>query len=77
MSITMLKRDLGTGDLCDNIGLIGISAKWSYVIASPSHHASLLCMLAIPIFPILKFEDFLFTCLTSFFSLIQTGIILL
>ena len=38
MSTTMLKRDLGTGDLCDNIGLVGVSAKWSYVTASPSHH---------------------------------------
>ena len=26
MSTTMLKRDLGTGDLCDNIGLVGVSA---------------------------------------------------
>ena len=26
------------GDLCDNIGLVGVSAKWSYVNASPSHH---------------------------------------
>ena len=34
----MLKRDLGTGDLCDNIGLVGVSAKLSYVTASPSHH---------------------------------------
>ena len=32
------KRDLGTGDLCDNIGVVGVSAKWSYVTASPSHH---------------------------------------
>ena len=38
MSTTMLKSDLGTGDLCDNIGLVGESAKWSYVTASPSHH---------------------------------------
>ena len=38
MSATMLKRDLGTGDLCDNIGLVGVSAKWSYGTASPSHH---------------------------------------
>ena len=38
MSTTMLKRALGTGDLCDNIGLVGVSAKWSYVTASPSHH---------------------------------------
>ena len=29
---------VGTGDLCENIGLIGVSAKWSYVTASPSHH---------------------------------------
>ena len=36
--MNMLKRDLGTGDLCDNIGLVGVSAKWSYVTASPSHH---------------------------------------
>ena len=34
----MLNRDLGTGELCDNIGLVGVSAKWSYVTASPSHH---------------------------------------
>ena len=26
------------GDLGDNIGLVGVSAKWSYVTASPSHH---------------------------------------
>ena len=38
MSTTMLKRDLGMGDLCDNVGLVGVSAKWSYVTASPSHH---------------------------------------
>ena len=65
MSTTMLKRDVGTGDLCDNIGLVGVSAKWSYVTASPSHHdqtipmmtpSCLLCMLTIPIFPFLKFN---------------------
>ena len=33
---TMLKRDLW--DLCDNIGLIGLSANWSYVTASSSHN---------------------------------------
>ena len=33
-----LNRDLGTGDLCDNIGVVGVSAKWSYVTASPNHH---------------------------------------
>ena len=49
MSTTMLKRDLGTRDLCDNIGLVGVSTKWSYVTASPSHHDK-----AIPIlFPLL------------------------
>ena len=26
--MNMLKRDLGTGDLCDNIGLVGVSAKY-------------------------------------------------
>ena len=26
------------GGLCDNIGLVGVSAKWSYVTASTSHH---------------------------------------
>ena len=36
--MNMLNRDLGTGELCDNIGLVGVSAKWSYVTASPSHH---------------------------------------
>ena len=64
----MLKRDLGTGDLCDNIGLVGVSAKWSYVTASPSHHDKAIPILspllfmhvgAIPIFPFLKFEEFL------------------
>ena len=39
-----------TGDLCDNIGLIGVSAKWSYVTASPCHHDQ-----AIPISPSLLF----------------------
>ena len=29
------------GDLCDNIGLVGVSAKWSYVTASCSHHDQL------------------------------------
>ena len=65
--VNILKSDLGMGDLCDNIGLIGASAKWSYVSASPSHHDQaipilsplLLCMLAIPIFPFLKVEEFL------------------
>ena len=50
MSTTMLKKDLGMGDLCNNIGLIGVSAKWSYVTASPSHHDQ-----AIPILYLLLF----------------------
>ena len=39
MSTTMQKNDLGTGDLCDNIGLVGVFAKWSYmyVTSSPCH----------------------------------------
>ena len=56
--MNMLNRDLGTGDLCDNIGLVGISAKWSYVTASPiaSHHDK-----AIPILsPLLFMHDALF-----------------
>ena len=35
---TILKRDLGAGDLCDYRGFVAISAKRSYVTASPSHH---------------------------------------
>ena len=51
------------GDLCDDIGLVGVYVKWSYVTASPSHHDQ-----AIPIFspmhvghpyiPLFKFEEF-------------------
>ena len=64
MSTTMLKRDLGTGDLCDNIGLVGVSAKWSYVTASPSHHDQAIPILSPLLFmhvghPFLKFEEFL------------------
>ena len=64
MSATVLKKDLGTGDLCNNIGLVGVSAKWSYVTASPSHHDQAIPTLSpllftIPIFPFLKFEEFL------------------
>ena len=56
------------GDLCNNIGFVGVSAKWSYVtrhhlviMNKPSLSCLLcfLCMLAIPIFPFLKFEEFL------------------
>ena len=71
MSTTMLKRDLGMGDLCDNIGLVGVSAKWSYVTASPSHHDQAIPILSPllfmhvghPYIPFLKFEEF--TCLNE------------
>ena len=64
MSTTMLKEDLGTGDLCDNIG---VSAKWSYVTASPSHHDQAIPILSPllfmhvghPYISLLKFEGFL------------------
>ena len=46
MSTTLLKRDLGTGDLYNNIGLVGVSAKWSYVTASPSHHDQVIPILS-------------------------------
>ena len=46
MSTTMLKRDLGVGKLCDNIGLVGVSAKWSYVTASPSHRDQAILILS-------------------------------
>ena len=42
-----VKRDLGTGDLCDNIGLVGISAKWSYVTG---HHDQTIPILSPLIF---------------------------
>ena len=62
--MNMLKRDLGTGDLCDNIGLVGVSAKWSYVTASPSHHDKAIPILSPWLFmhvghPFLKCEEFL------------------
>ena len=41
------------GDLCDNIGLVGVSAKWSYVTAAPSHHDQ-----AVPILSPLLFMRF-------------------
>ena len=67
MSTTMLKRDLGTED---NIGLIGISVKWSYVTASPSHHDQAIPLLSpllfmhvghsnIPLFKIRRIFDLL------------------
>ena len=58
MSTTMLKRDLGTGDLCNNIGLVGVSVSGAM---SLRHLAIMilcfLCMLAIPT---LKFEEFFY-----------------
>ena len=70
MSTAMLKRDLGTGDLCDNIGLVGVSAKWSYVSASSSHHDQAIPILSpllfmyvghpyIPLFKIRRIFDLL------------------
>ena len=68
--MNMLKRDLGTGDLCDNIGLVGVSAKWSYVTASTSHHDQAIPILSpllfmhvghpyIPLFKIRRVFDLL------------------
>ena len=34
------------GKLCDNIGLIGVSAKWSYVTASPNHRDQAILILS-------------------------------
>ena len=61
-----------TWELCDNIGLVGVSAKWSYVTASPSHHDQAIPILSpllfmhvghpyIPLFKIHK--NFWFTCI--------------
>ena len=72
MSIIMIKRDLGTGDLCNNIGLVGVSAKWSYVTASHSHHDQAIPILSpllfmcvshpyIPLFKIRRIFDLLVT----------------
>ena len=41
--------NLDTGELCNNIGLVGVSAKWSYVTASPSHHDQAIPILS-PLF---------------------------
>ena len=68
--MNMLNRDLGTGDLCDNIGLVGVSAMWSYVTASPSHHDQAIPILSpllfmhvghpyIPLFKIRRIFDLL------------------
>ena len=58
------------GDLCDNIGLVGVSAMWSYVTASPSHHDQAIPILSpllfmhvghpyIPLFKIRRIFDLL------------------
>ena len=58
------------GDLCDNIGLVGVSAKWSYVTASPRHHDQAIPILSpllfmhvghpyIPLFKIRRIFDLL------------------
>ena len=52
------------GDLCDKIGLVGVSAKWSYVTASPSYHDQAIPILSPLLFMhvghpyIPKFEEF-------------------
>ena len=64
------KRDLGTGDLCNNIGVVGVSAKWSYDTASYSHHDQAIPILSpllfmhvghpyIPLFKIHRIFDLL------------------
>ena len=68
--MNMLNRDLGMGDLCDNIGLVGVSAMWSYVTASRSHHDQAIPILSplhfmhvghpyIPLFKIRRIFDLL------------------
>ena len=72
MSTTMQNNDLGTGDLCDNIGLVGVFAKWSYmyVTSSPCHHDQAIPILSpllfmhvdhpyIPLFKIRRIFDLL------------------
>ena len=62
------------GDLCSNIGLVGVSAKWSYVTASPSHHDQAIPILSpllfmhvghpyIPLFKIRRIFDLLVLCI--------------
>ena len=48
MSTTVLKGGLGTGDLCDYIGLVAVAVNWCYmyVIASPSHHDQAIPLLS-------------------------------
>ena len=35
---------------CDNIGLVGVSAKWSYVTASSGHHDQAIPILSPSLF---------------------------
>ena len=58
------KQGLRYGELCDNIGLVGVSAKWSYVTASPSHHDQAIPILSPLLFmhvghPYIPFIDLL------------------
>ena len=80
--MNMLKRDLGTGDLYDNIGLVGVSAKWSYVTASPSHHDQAIPILSpllfmhvghpyIPLFKIRRIFDLLVSYNVEKFPLVN------
>ena len=77
--MNMLNRDLGTGDLCDNIELVGVTAKWSYVTASPGHHDKAIPILYpllfmhvshpyIPLFKIRRIFDLLVYCIAANFS---------
>ena len=81
MSTTMLKRDLGTGDFCDNIGLVGVSAKWSYVTASPSHHDQAIPILSPSLFmhvghPYIPLFKIRLIYLSTYFVLINLTVIL-
>ena len=62
------------GGLCDNIGLVGVSAKWSYVTASSSHHDQAIPILSpllfmhvghpyIPLFKIRRIFSLLVACI--------------
>ena len=68
------------GDLCDNIGLVGVSAKWSYVTASPSHHDKAIPILSPLLFMhvghpyiFLKCEEFLINLYTKIVTVVRLG----
>ena len=69
------------GDLCDNIGLVGVSAKWSYVTASPSHHDQAIPVLSPllfmhvghPYIPLFKSRRIFDLLVSPLFNFIQTG----